>query len=313
LNFNLSIIDGHVDTAIAIQKQERNFWELSDKGHCDYTRMKIGGINAALLAVCPVDTQENLLSGLDTWFKFVNQPQHRLYQVTKVEDFSKLKNMDKIGVVLHFEGAGGIDEDLKLLRISYELGLRTLGITHAEQNKFGTGAPYLGPQPAQIKGGLSDKGFELIKHAQNLGMTIDVSHLNDKSFWDVMECTKRPVMASHSNCRTICPSPRNLSDDMICAIHKNKGVIGICFEKSFLDTDMNHKNYGLSMSVIKQHIDHIIDIADDNTISIGTDFDGCGAPDCVKDASYLPEFLNYLNNNQTFPGPLEYHKTTIQH
>jgi len=217
-----------------------------------------------------------------------------LHQVTRVEDFSKMKNRGQIGAVLHLEGAGGIDSDLKLLRISYQLGLRTLGITHAEQNKFGTGVKFFGPQS---KDGLSDKGFELVKHAQALGITIDVSHLNDRSFRDVMDCSTKPVMASHSNSRAICPSFRNLTDDMICAIHKNRGTIGICFATTFLDPEMRRENRGLSMAVLKKHIDHIIDVAGTETISIGTDFDGCTVPDCVKDVSYLPEFLGYLNNN----------------
>ncbi len=289
------VIDGHMDTVTRILKQNRVFSEFSENGHYDLPRMKKGNVQAALFALFPLNTMNNVINGLDLWFTLVSNPINGLKQVKTIEDFDRIKDIGMKGAILHFEGAGGIDDDFRILRIGYHLGLRTMGLTWANINKFGTGAKF---GTRQRKTGLTDKGRDLIAEAQSLGITIDVSHLNDPSFWDVYEITERPIIATHSNARSITNHPRNLTDDQIKAIHEKHGTIGINFSMGFLNSENPGKdNIDLGFDIIKNHIDHMISLADINIVAMGSDFDGTSVPNCVKDCTTFPLLWDYLLKN----------------
>lgn len=286
------VIDGHIDTATKILKQNRVFSERSKIGHCDYPRMREGNVQAALFAIYPVVSIDHLIKGLDLWFKMVTDPNNHLLQVKNINDFSKLKDSMQIGAILHFEGAGGIDDDFNLLRIGYHLGLRCMSLTWANTNKFGTGARFI---KHQKKSGLTDNGRELIFEAQSLGITIDVSHLNDPSFWDLHEIAKKPIIATHSNARTLTNHPRNLTDNQIKSIQEKKGTIGINFSMTFLNVENPGKqDPNLGFDVIKDQMDYIINLTDINTVAIGSDYDGTSVPNSLKDCSTFPALWEYL-------------------
>jgi membrane dipeptidase len=290
------VIDGHIDTALEILRQPRKFSERSKIGHCDLVRMKEANVQAALFAIESGYTLESLIKSIDIWFKFVSNPENNLFQIKKLDDFDRVRDSGKIGALLHFEGVSGMDEELKLLRIGYHLGLRSMGITWSNVNKFATGVRVTTKR--QRKTGLTDLGRELVREAQTLGVTIDVSHLNDQSFWDLYEITNRPIIATHSNARSICDHPRNLTDDQIKAIREKNGTIGINFGMKFLDPEHPGEEYtNIGLSVVKKHMDHIVDLADINTVAIGSDYDGTSIPNCLRDCTKFLMLWDYLLEN----------------
>ncbi|MHA1618938.1 MAG: dipeptidase [Promethearchaeota archaeon] len=298
------VIDGHIDTISSLKWQKRKFSERNNArhnddpqiriGHCDKYRMRKGHVQAALFAIYPAKTKKNILDGLDNWFHIVNQPENNLMQIKSVEDFTRAQAAQKIGAVLHFEGAGGIETTHRLLRLSYQLGLRTMGLSWSNINKFVTGMSFEGPQPTT---GMTKKGRALVHEAQALGITIDVSHLNDVSFWDVMEITEKPIFATHSNARAVSPHLRNLSDEMLKEVHEKHGTVGINFGMNFLAPDPSSATADLPLDIFRQHIDHIVETTDINTVAIGSDYDGTDIPTCMKDSTYFPKLWDYLLEN----------------
>jgi membrane dipeptidase len=290
------VIDGHIDTALQILQENRKFSERSKIGHCDLPRMKEANVQAALFAIESGYTMESLIKSMDIWFKLVSNPANSLLQIKTINDFEKIKDSEKVGAILHFEGLSGMDEDLKLLRLGYHLGLRTMGLTWSNVNKFATGVRVT--TKSQRRTGLTDMGRGLVKEAQDLGITIDVSHLNDQSFWDLYEITEKPIIATHSNARSICDHPRNLTDDQIKAIYEKHGTIGINFCMKFLDPEHPSEEYtNLGLDIIKKHIDHIVNLSDINTVALGSDYDGTSVPNIVRDCTKLPDLWNYLLEN----------------
>lgn len=293
---DFKVIDGHIDTLLTLKHQERKFSQRSNKGHCDLQRMKEGCVSAAIFAIFPAMTKKHIINGLDEWFKLVNNPENHLYHIKCIEDFKNAENSKKIGAILHFEGAGGIDKDFALLRLSYQLGLRSMGLSWSNVNKFATGALF---DQEQEDRGLTEKGKQLLITAQKMGITIDVSHLNDPSFWDAIKITNKPIIATHSNCRSICNVPRNLTDKQIIAIYEKHGTIGLNFGLRFLSGE--HKqaksSVELPLEVFKSHIDHIVKLSDINTIAIGTDFDGTMVPLNISGSNDLPKFFDFFLEN----------------
>jgi len=169
----------------------------------------------------------------------------------------------KKGFILGLEGAEPLGSDLGLLRIFYALGVRVLGITHAARNYAADGA-FLVPKRTGTVGGLSDFGVALVERAQAMGMLVDVSHLNDPGFWDVVKLSTRPVMASHSNCRALRDEPRNLTDDQIRAVADTDGFIGINSINRFVEPpDLPH---------LLDHLDRLVKIAGKTHVGLGLDF-----------------------------------------
>ena len=290
------IIDGHIDTALTILQQNRKFSERSKIGHCDLARMKEANVQAALFAIESGYTMESLIKSIDIWFKFVSNSDNGLYQIKKWEEFDKIRNSGKVGALLHFEGISGMDDEFKLLRLGYHLGLRSMGLTWSNVNKFATGVRVT--TRSQRKTGLTDMGRALINEAQALGISIDVSHLNDQSFWDLYEITEKPIIATHSNARSVCNHPRNLTDDQIKAIHEKHGTIGINFGMKFLDPDHPGEEFtNIGFDVVKKHIDQIVNLADINTVAIGSDYDGTSIPNCLRDCTKFPFLWQYLLEN----------------
>jgi len=288
------VIDGHIDTLLAMKYQDnRLFHERSDKGHCDLPRMREGGVMAALFAIYPAKTRKNIIQGLDEWLDLIYNPENKLHHIKSVSDFELARSENKIGAVLHFEGAGGIDIDHQILRIAYHIGLRTMGLCHANKNKYAAGVMF--GDAKQHESGLSQLGKGLVIDAQDMGITIDASHLNDPSFWGLIEITARPIIASHSNSRVVGTHLRNLTDLQLKAIQDVQGTVGINFGAMFLDATVAKETINdLTFEIFKKQIDHIVEVTDINSIAIGTDFDGTTIPNCMKDVTHLPKLWQYL-------------------
>ena len=190
----------------------------------------------------------------------------------------------EIALFLSLEGADPLQNDLGLLRIFYELGVRGLGLVWSRRNYAGDGAFFEKKREGK-KGGLTPFGIQLVEKAEKLGMFIDVSHLNDEGFWDVMEIVSRPIIASHSNCRSLAATMRNLDDGQIRAVAKNGGVIGMNSVNMF--TDPTKKRAGVEDLI--NHVDHIVKIAGIDHVGIG--FDICnGFTDYLKMEDPVPAY-----------------------
>ena len=190
-------------------------------------------------------------------------------------DIVAAREQGQIGILLSFEGADPLQGDINLLRIFHELGVRGVGLTWSRRNAVADGAAFMverGGQP----GGLTAFGIDLMAAAEDLDMFIDVSHLNDAGFWDVMTHCRRPVIASHSNCRAIKATPRNLTDAQIEAIAEGGGVIGVNAVNAYIGDD-KPGGKGLGAEELVDHIDHIVALAGIRHVGLGFDFcDGLG-------------------------------------
>jgi membrane dipeptidase len=185
----------------------------------------------------------------------------------------------EIGLMLAMEGADPIGNDLDLLTIFYELGVRCLGLVWSRRNYAGDGADF---QPVREgkKGGLTAFGIELIQRAETLGIVIDVSHLNDEGFWDVMDVATKPVIVTHANSRAIAPVKRNLTDGQINALVETGGVIGLNTIDAFIHENPEKR----TIATLIDHVDHMVDLVGINSIGIGLDL--C---DHVKDYHHTPK------------------------
>ena len=201
------IIDGHTDVLYALLRQQREFHKESPHGHVDLPRLRKGGVIAAFFAIFPARSDYDITRGVDAWFNLVETPINSLMHIKKVEDLEKCRSEDKVGAILHFEGSGGIDEDLYKLRSYHRLGLRSMGLSWSNVNKFATGVG-----SGEKKRGLTYLGKELVAEMEKLGIIVDISHLNEKSFWDVVEAAKKPFIASHSNYFSVSDHELNLKD-----------------------------------------------------------------------------------------------------
>jgi membrane dipeptidase len=168
--------------------------------------------------------------------------------------------------VLAVEGGEALQGDLGVLRILYKLGVRVLTLTHSIRNKLGDGCS------ESSRSGLTQFGREVVQEMNKLGMVIDVSHLNEKGFWDVIKNSCDPIIASHSNARVLCDHVRNLTDDQIQAIAQTGGVIGVTFVRNFLSSIPEEA----SVETVLNHINHIEELVGAKHIGIGSDYDGMG-------------------------------------
>ncbi|WP_268253917.1 dipeptidase [Clostridium aromativorans] len=179
---------------------------------------------------------------------------------------SAIKNK-KLGIILSFEGVEPLYNGLNLLKIFYKLGVRGLGLSWSRRNYAADGCHYT-DVPEGHKGGLTDFGFNLIKEAEKLGMLIDVSHLNDEGFDDVLKFTKNPFIASHSNSRALSNIKRNLTDFQIKAIANRGGII--CVNASSIMVADNDEDS--NAEYLAKHIDYIVNLAGIDHVGFGFDF-----------------------------------------
>ncbi len=218
---------------------------------------------------------------------------------TSAGEARKAHEEGKIGMLLSFEGAEPLGNDPYLLRIFHALGVRGIGLVWSRRNYVGDGC-FFSPKASGTPGGITDFGVGVLAEAERLGMFIDVSHLNDPGFWDVMNLTTKPVMASHSNCRSITPSMRNLTDEQIRAIADRGGVIGLNVCSAFIKED--YKEHRITPEDMIRHVEHIISIGGMDCPCFG--FDIC---DHLPDLGFSGDLHSYdgLKDHGEVPALLE--------
>ncbi len=193
---------------------------------------------------------------------------------------------DALTGVLHLEGAECIGPDLEGLDMLYNMGLRSVGPVWSRPTAFAHGVPFRFPSDGDTGPGLTEAGRGLVRALKARGMVTDTSHMTVKGFWDVAE-EGVPLVATHSNAHAVCPTARNLTDDQLRAIGQTGGVVGLNFGTMFLRPDGKRDPAGALDHVIA-HLDHMIALAGEDHVGLGSDFDGAPMPEGLADASALP-------------------------
>ncbi len=220
-------------------------------------------------------------------------PQNPLNFVQSAAELEENVDKGDFSAILHFEGAEMIDENLNALETFYSAGMRSLGIVWSRSNIFGHGVPFDYPRSPDTGPGLTDLGKALVEGCNELGVMIDLSHLNEKGFWDVAELSSSPLVATHSNAHALCPSTRNLTDKQLEAIADSDGLVGLNFNCGFLRPD-GARDSNTPLDVMADHLDYLVDKLGIDRVALGSDFDGAQMPNDVSDVSKLPNLIAVL-------------------
>ena len=213
--------------------------------------------------------------------------------IRDIHDLDACLAGEALGVVFHFEGAEPIDRDLDALEVWYAAGLRSLGPVWSRQNAFAHGVPFRYPSTPDVGPGLTDAGVALVRRCAELGIAIDLSHINAAGFWDVARHLDGPLIASHSCVHALCPTARNLADDQLDAIAASGGLVGINFDVGSLRED-GADDADTPLSRIADHARYIAERCGVDHVALGSDFDGATMPREVPDASAYQRVLAAL-------------------
>jgi len=200
-----------------------------------------------------------------------------------------------MAAVLHIEGAEAIAPDLSNLDHYYQQGLRSIGPVWSRSNAFGHGVPFDFPGSPDQGTALTQAGKNLILACDEMGIMIDLSHLNEAGFWNIASLTSRPLIATHSNAHALSPSPRNLTDQQLVAIAESGGLVGLNFASGFLRED-GEKTADTALEVMIRHLDHLLDHLGEDGVALGSDFDGAVIPKAIGTAAGLPNLITAMTD-----------------
>lgn len=318
------VCDTHNDIiSTCIEKGYAFDQDLSGKTHSDLTRMFEGGLDVQMFSIFCDGKQENPFNfanrEIDTLYAWIQRNPSRMMLVKNPDQLKQAVTQNKLASMIGVEGGHMIENDLDKLQQLYDRGARYLTLTWNNNNQWATSAEYESRSQktngvidsVSQKKGLSDFGKQVIKKMNDLGMMIDVSHVGEQTFWDAINLSTKPIIASHSNAYTLCPVYRNLKDDQIKAIGKNGGVIQLNFYAAFLDSTVGKRldaffrehrqerdslrKAGLKgdptdyliekykteyekmkapFSLLFDHMEYIIKLAGIDHVGLGGDFDG---------------------------------------
>jgi membrane dipeptidase len=317
---DLPIFDGHNDTLLSLDgrdgEQPRSFFERSEQGHIDLPRAREGHLAGGLFAIfvrgarmdeddpsaIEVVTSERLelgyaqqitISAMARLSRLETESAGQVQVVRTAEQLSACLDSGVLAAVLHFEGAEAIDPQLDALLVFYQAGLRSLGIVWSRPNAFGYGVRPDFPSSPDTGPGLTPAGKALVRGCNELGILVDVSHLNEKGFWDVARISDAPLVATHACAHALCPSPRNLTDAQLDAIGESGGLVGVNFHVGFLRAD-GQRDPETPITEIVRHIDHIAGRIGIEQVALGSDFDGATMPRELGDVTGLPRLVAAL-------------------
>jgi membrane dipeptidase len=229
-------------------------------------------------------------------FRLEEQAQGQLKVVRTLSDIQGCLETGVHAAILHFEGAEAIDRDLNALEVFYRAGLRSLGPVWSRPTIFAHGVPFGYPLSPDTGPGLTDAGKELIKACNHLGILIDLSHINEKGFWDIARLSDAPLVATHSNVHALSQTTRNLTDKQLDAIKESDGLVGLNFGVNDLRAD-GERNADTPLEVLVAHIDYLVERLGLERVALGTDFDGTLIPKAIGDATGMPGFMDVLRTH----------------
>jgi len=323
-------IDSHIDTIQRVMMGE-DLGQRHDTGQVDLPRLREGEMHAPFFALwVPVffrgaEAVRRTLDLRDAMQSVLDKYKDQIALATTAAEIERIVKAGKISAFLTIEGGHTIDDDLRVLRMYYRLGIRSMTLTHARNTNW---ADSSSDTPAH--NGLTDFGKEVVREMNRLGMIVDLAHVSDKTFYDALAVTSKAVIVSHSSMRAISNVPRNMSDEMVRALAKNGGVIGINFGMGFInpndadklksatDTEVEaptltgqaldayaaenaQELFAQRVSVVAtvedvaDHVDHAVKIAGVDHVGIGSDFDGIAATaNGLEDVSKMPALIAVL-------------------
>lgn len=299
-------VDMHCDTLSALRKLGEGASLLRNGLHIDLDKLEQGGYLLQNFAMFvngkkEADPWEAVQQMIRLFLQQMEENRDRIAQVFCYEDILRQKAAGKISALLTVEEGAVCAGKISRLGQLYEQGVRMLTLTWNYPNELGypnvtlrDGIPDF--KTPETKQGLTRTGIQFVEEMERLGMIPDVSHLSDAGFYDVAEHTRKPFVASHSNARAVCPSIRNLTDDMIRVLAERGGVTGLNFCADFLtEVSDGEENPGTIQAVVA-HAKHITRIGGVECLGIGSDFDGIPTHEQLPDASYLPRLTEALRN-----------------
>ncbi|WP_215225934.1 dipeptidase [Echinicola shivajiensis] len=336
------MVDGHVDLpyrmkvgGFTLQREILDVSERTDGGNFDFPRAKEGGLDAPFMSIyLPARYQQTggakiLADSLILMTKRLAETWPEKFAMAySPDDIEANFKAGKVSLPMGMENGAGIEDDLSNVSYFHEKGIRYITLTHGKDNLIGDSSY----DTTRTHGGLSEFGKEVVKEMNKVGIMVDISHVSDDTFYDVMELTDVPVIASHSSSRKFTPGfERNMNDKMVKALGKNKGVIMINFGGSFIDGDYNERtatvrehivnwlaqnelsrsdsaaqvyiekyvadhNVFPDVSLVADHIDHVVSLVGVDHVGFGSDFDGVGdsLPNGLKDVSMYPNLIAEL-------------------
>ena len=306
------IVDAHIDVPYRLRSQldqTGNFEDISDLTslNFDYVKAMEGGLNIPFFSIyLPADTEKSKTSFelanelIDMVESIVDDSPDKFFILKDNVYVGNLPGQNLIGIALGIENGAPLEGKLERVKYFYERGIRYITLTHSKSNHI-SDSSY---DDNKRWSGLSPFGKKLIQEMNDIGMMIDISHVSDEAFFEVLELSKAPVIASHSSLRHFTPGwERNVSDEMLIELAKNGGVLHINFGSSFIidksrsnDAAPTEDNVFASVEQVVDHIDRAVEIAGIDHIGIGSDFDGVGdtLPTGLKDVSYFPNLINEM-------------------
>ena len=213
-----------------------------------------------------------------------------------VADIRSSMMAGSIAAIMHIEGAEAIDADLDMLHVLHAAGLRSIGPVWSRSTIFGHGVPFAFPSGPDIGPGLTEAGIRLIGACDELGILIDLSHMNEAGFRDVARHSQRPLIATHSNAHAICPHARNLTDDQLRCIRDSGGMVGLNFATAFLRPD-GKMLPDVPLEIMLRHLDHLIGILGEDHVGLGSDYDGAVMPETLTSAADLPRLVEAMRHH----------------
>ncbi|SFG52923.1 membrane dipeptidase [Planifilum fulgidum] len=286
-------IDGHCDVLWKMweAREPISFYDADSPLDVRFPKARAVGIGLQVFAlfVSPKMPKESIwdavLRQVDLFHEEIVRDGSEVAAIGSAAQLENLKDSGKMGALLSLEGADALAGELYRLRVLHRLGVRQLGLTWNHANEAADGVE------EDRGGGLTRFGRTLVEEVTRLRMILDVSHLSERGFWDVMEFSDVPVIASHSNCHAVCPHRRNLKDGQIRALVEKEGIMGIAFVPQFVHEPKEEA----AVEHLFRHIDHVCELGGERILAFGSDFDGIshkiGGLEDVGSLPYLEEQL----------------------
>jgi membrane dipeptidase len=337
LQFSSIVLDTHDDTTQRFFTKDFDLGKRNPGGHVDIPRMREGGMNAIFFSIW-IDGRilgppavQKALDQIDAVRENVKKYSKDMMLVRTADDVRRAHAQGKIAALMGVEGGHMMGNDIRVLRIFADLGVRYMTLSHFYNDEWADSST---DKPAH--NGLTDFGKDVVREMNRQGIVVDISHVSDKTFYDALAVSTAPLLASHSSCRALCNHPRDMTDDMIKALAAKGGVIQINYEKSFIDQaykDAYEKETGgvvghlseltkscnnaeacisremaklqqkltaegklphVSWERIIDHIDHAVKLVGADHVGLGSDFDGADMPEGLEDCSKLPKITEAL-------------------
>jgi membrane dipeptidase len=310
------IFDGHNDALSRLGRRGPDaamsaFLTGAGAGHLDMVKARQGRLVGGLFALFVpspkgpqagdgssaqpdlAQAQQSVGAMLSLMSRIERQSEGRLRICRTADELDASIADDVLAAVIHMEGAEAIDTDLKYLDVLHAAGLRSLGPVWSRPNAFGYGVPFQCPSSPDIGPGLTGAGKDLVRACNRLGIVIDVSHLNERGFWDVAALSDAPLVATHSNAHALCPHARNLTDRQLAAIGETGGMVGINFAVSFLRPD-GRRDADTPVALVIDHLAYVMDRVGEDCVGFGSDFDGTDIPADIGHAGNLQKLVDLM-------------------